>query len=116
MFHKCPPSQPFTLRVARAAAELIRAGGVGRGGLRLGRAPQEERHELRGVYVRHEGFGVDVELMAEGRAQGLTLGLGPSHGGSVPNRGQTQGLHVHLVPAVGRRVAAAAAGIHGLGT
>ena len=56
---------------------------------------------------------VDVELMAEGRAEGLMLHLGGGRRqrqeGSVPARGQTRCFHVHLVPAVGSRVAAAAA-------
>ena len=113
MFHRCPPSQPFTLRVARTRTGFIESGGVIRGGLRLARAPQEGRHELRGMDVRHEGFGVDVELTAEGRAEGLMLYLGGGRrqrrGGSVPARGQTRCFHVHLVPAIGSRVAAAAA-------
>ena len=118
MFHRCPaPPVPafFTLRVARARTGFIESGGVigGGGGLRLARAPQEGRHELHGMDVRHEGFGVDVELMAEGRAEGLMLHLGGARRqrqeGSVPARGQTRCFHVHLVPAVGSRVAAAAA-------
>ena len=111
-----PPttSQPFTLRVARARTGFIESGDVIWGvGLRLARAPQEGRHELRGMDVRHEGFGVDVELTAEGRAEGLMLHLGGSRRqrqeGSVPAQGQTRCFHVHLVPAVGSRVAAAAA-------
>ncbi|KAL0589117.1 hypothetical protein AAY473_040134 [Plecturocebus cupreus] len=122
---KCPSFvnllvwQKFTVtlpwnKVSRAGAGFSVAAAAGRRGGRLSRAPQEGRHELRGMHVRHEGLGVDVELAAESRAQGLAPGLGHRREDSIPAR--PRGFHVHLVPAVGRRVAAAAARIHGLKT
>jgi hypothetical protein len=105
-----PAPRPFTRRASRAAARSVVAGcPAGRERRRLSRAPQEGRHELRGVDVGHEGLGVDVELPAEGRAQVLPLGLGCRRQGAATTAGaRPGGLHVRLVPAVGRRVAAAA--------
>lgn len=108
-----PVSWPFTRRASRAAAgSVVVGGGAGWRCRRLGRAPQEGRHELGGVDVGHEGFGVDVELPAEGRAEVFTLGLRRRRRQGATGaaaRAQPGGFHVRLVPAVGRRVAAAAA-------
>ena len=110
----------FLFRLPGATdAGFVAAGGCGGG--RLGRSRQEGRHELRCAYARHERFGVDVELTAEGQAEMLALGLGfrglsrchGCGGDSIPARSRTRGFHVHLIPAVGSRVAAAAE-IHGV--
>lgn len=104
------PARPFTRRASRAAARsVVAARRASEGWRRLGRTPQEGRHEFCGVDVGDEGLGVDVELPAEGRAEVLTLRLGHRRHGAGAARPRPGGLHIRLVPAVGRRVAAAAA-------
>lgn len=59
---------------------------------------QDGRNQLGGCW--HEGFGVDMELLAEGPAEVFTLGP-DCQGAMGPAWAWPGGFQVHLVPAVG---------------